>query len=137
MFGRHKVVAQGEHREQGRIAGFVAEIVAELAACQLGTRRRLGGHEARLPSFENVVAHKREGDAAEVRASAEAGNHYVGVLSRQRHLLFGLEADDGLVECDVAQNGTERIFAVGSFARQLDGLGDCRAERALMVGMGG
>ena len=135
--GGCEVVSQCEHGQQGCVACFVAIVVAELSACQLGAGGGFGGDVACLSAVEDGVAHEGEGDAAEIGASAEAGDDHVGVFAGQGHLFFGFEADDGLVQGDVAQDGAEGVFAVGGGAGQFDGFGDGGAQRALVVGVGG
>ena len=64
--GRHEVVSEGEHGQQGCVAGFVAKVILEHAACEFRARGRFGCDELRLLAVEDVVAHEGEGDAAEV-----------------------------------------------------------------------
>ena len=132
--GRHEVVAEGEHREERRVARLVAKVILEMPSCQFGARSRFGGHVAGFASFLDGVAHEGEADAAEVGAATEASDDDVGVFAGHFHLFFRFKADDGLVQGDVAHDGTERIFAVGGFACQFYGFRDGRAQRALVVG---
>ena len=85
---------------------------------------RLGSDEAGLLAVLDVVAHERIGNAGEVRAAAEAGDHDVGILAGQFHLLLGLETDDALVQADVVQHGAEGVLAVGGGDCKFDGLRD-------------
>lgn len=135
--GGPEVVAEGEHREQGSVAGFVAEVIFEDAACEFGARSGFGGDEAGFLGCAavEIVAHEGEGDAAEVGAAAEAGNHHVGIFAGHGHLFLGFEADDGLVESHVAEHRAEGVFTSGSCGGEFHGLGDGGAERALMVGI--
>ena len=131
--GRHEVVAEGEHREERRVARLVAVVVLEVSAGQFRAGCRFGRHVARLAPFLDGVAHEGEADAAEVGAAAEASDDDIGVFAGHFHLFFRLEADDGLVQGDVAHDGAERVFAVWCFARQFHGFRDGRAQRALVV----
>ena len=133
--GRGEVVAEGEHRQQRRVARLVAEVVTELSARQLRARRRLGGDKARFLPFEDIVAHERERDTPEIRPAAEAADHDVGILAGHLHLFLGLEADHRLVQRHMAQDRTQRIFAVRGAHRQLDRLGDGGTQRTLVVRM--
>ncbi len=81
------------------------------------------------------MPHERVGDSAEIRASAEAGHNDVRIFPGQLHLLLGLQSDDGLVQTDVVQYGSERVLAVRGADRQLDGLRDGASERTLIVGI--
>ena len=128
-------MSQGEHRQQRGIACLIAKVVLELAACQFRTRGGLGCNETGLLAFEDVVPHEGEGDAAEVGTTAKAANHHIGIFACHRHLLFCLQADNRLMQGDVAQHGAEGVFAVRRGACQFDGFGDCRTQRTLVVGV--
>ena len=128
--GGPEVVAEGEHREQGSVAGLVAEVIFEDTACEFGARSGFGGDEAGVlgGTSVEVVAHEREGDAAEVGAAAEAGDHHVGIFAGHGHLFLGFEADDSLVECYVAEHRAEGVFTSGSCGGEFYGFGDGGAE---------
>ena len=85
-------MTQCEHGQQGGVASLVAEVVAELAARELGARLGFCGHELCLLAVEDIVAHEGEGYASEVRAASETRYHHVGILARHLHLLFRFEA---------------------------------------------
>lgn len=125
---RTEVVAECEHGQQRGVAGFVAVVVSEDAACQFGARVRFGGDEAGMSFAGEIVAHKWETDSAKIRAAAEAGDYDVGIFAGLRHLFLGLQADDGLMEGYMAENGAEGVFAVGSGASQFNGFGNGCAE---------
>lgn len=88
-------------------------------------------------AFEDGVAHEWECDASEVGTASEAGNDHIGIFAGHLHLFFGFQADYSLVQSDVAQYGTECILTVGCGSCQLDGLGNGRAQRTLVVGVSG
>ena len=134
---RFEGVAEGVHRQERGGPGLVAEVIFELAAGELRAGIRLGRDEAGLLAVPDVVAHERIGDAGEIGAAAEAGDDDVRIFARQGHLLLGFQADDRLVEADMVQHGAEGVFAVRGAHRQLDGLGNGAAERALVVGVDG
>ena len=70
------------------------------------------------------MTHEWEGDATEVAAAAEAGNHHVGIFASHLHLLLSLQTDDGLVQTHVVQHRTECVFAVGCGGGEFDSLRD-------------
>ena len=133
--GGLEVVAQGVHGQQWRVAGLVAEVVAELSSGELGAAVGLCGDELGLLAVEQVVAHEGEGDASEVGASSEASDDDIGILAGHLHLLLGLKADDGLVQPHVVEHGAEGILTVGRGGGQLYGLGDGGAERSAVGGV--
>ena len=133
--GGVEVVSEGVHGQQGGVAAFVAEVVAELAAGEFGATLGLCSDVFGGPSIEDGVAHEGEGQAAEVGAATETGNDGVGVFAGHFHLLLGFKAYDGLVQRDVAEYGAEGVFAAGGGGGQLDGLTDGGAERAAVVGV--
>ena len=49
------------------------------------------------------MAHERETDAAEVGAASETADDDVRIFTRHFHLFLGFQADDGLMQGDVAQ----------------------------------
>ena len=117
-------MSEREHGQQRRIACLISKVILELAACQLRAGCRFRSDKTGLLSFQDIVTHEGEGDAAEVGTSAEATDHHIGILTCQLHLLLGFQTDDSLMQGDMAQDGTERVFAVGCHACQLDGFGD-------------
>ena len=130
-------MAEGVHGQERGHAGLVAEVILELAAGQLGAAGRFGGDEAGLLAVLDVVAHERIGDAGEVGAAAEAGDHDVGIFAGEGHLLLGLQADDGLVQAHVVEHGAQGVLAVRGGDGQLDRLGDGAAQGALVIGIHG
>ena len=121
-------MTQREHRQQGRVASLVAEVVAELAACELRTAVWLGSDELGVTLAAQVVAHEGEGNTAEVGTAAEAGNYHVGIFASHLHLLLCLQTDNGLMQAHVVEHGTERVLTVRSGGSQLNSLGDGGAE---------
>ena len=79
-----------------------------------------------------MIRHRQSG---KVRSAAGAGEDHVGLVVGQRHLLDGLEADDGLMQHDVVQYAAQRVLGVRVRGGDLDGLGDGDAQRAVGVGM--
>ena len=73
-------------------------------------------------AIEDVVAHEREGYAAEVAAASEACYHLVGVLVGHGHLLLCLQTYDGLVQGHVVEHRTEGVLAVRCGGGELHGL---------------
>ena len=134
---RLEAVAQGKHGKERGHAGLVAKVILEFSLGQLGAGVRFGRNEAGLLAVLDVVPHEREGQAAEVGAAAEAGNHDIRILAGQGHLLFGFQADDGLVQAHVVEHGAQGILAVRGAHGQFDGLGDGAAQGALVVGVAG
>lgn len=131
---RLEVMAEGVHRQERSVSGFVAEIVLELSAGQLRAGRRLGRDEAHLlRALLKLMAEERIGYSAEIRTSSEAGNDHVRLLSGELHLFFGLETDDGLMQADMIEHGTEGIFAIRGSSGQFDGLGDGTAQRTAVI----
>ncbi len=133
--GRHEVVAEGVHWEERGVACDISEVVLEYAVCEFRAACGFCGYETDFLSVFNCVAHEGERDSAEVGATAEAGDYYVGVFASHFHLFFSFEADDCLVECDVAEDGAECVFAVGCGHGEFYGFGYGGAERALVVGV--
>ena len=123
-----EVVAQGEHGQQRRIACLVAEVVAELTAGELRTAVGLGSNKFGVALAAQVVTHEGERNAAEVGTATEAADDNVGVFACHLHLLLSLETDNGLMESDVVEHGSEGVFAVGRSGCQLNGLADGGAE---------
>ena len=135
--GRLEGVAQGEHGQERGHAGLVAEVIFEFTLGQFGAGAGLGRDEAGLLAILDVVAHERKGQAAEVGAAAEAGNHDIRIFSSQGHLFLGFQADDRLVQAHVVQHGTQGVLAVGGVHGQLNGFGDGAAQGTLVVGVAG
>ena len=134
--GRFEVMAQGEHRQQRRVAGLVAKVVFKLATGEFRTAVRLCGDE--LCVFVRAVedvAHEGEGNAAEVGTATEAGDHLVGILPGHLHLLLSFQSDDGLMEGDMVQHRAQRVFTSRCGGGQLDGLRDRCTQGAGMVGV--
>ena len=50
------------------------------------------------------MTHEWEGDATEVAAAAEAGNHHVGIFASHLHLLLSLQSDDCLMQGHMAKH---------------------------------
>ena len=67
-----------------------------------------------------LVADEGIREAGEVRASSDAGDDHVRILPRHLHLLFGLQADDRLVEQDVVDDRAQRVLGVVMRGRILD-----------------
>ena len=132
-------MSQCVHRQQRCISGLIAEIIAELAAGELGTTRGLGGHEARMVFTRlagDFMAHERERDTAEIAATAETGDNHVGIFPGHLHLLLGLQTDNRLMESHMVQHRTQTVFTVGGGAGQLHGFGNSRPQRPLIIWMG-
>ena len=125
-----EVMTQGVHREQRGVTCLVAEVVAELAAGELRTAVGLGCDKLCGLAVLQVMTHEGEGDTAEVGTATEAADHDVGVFACHLHLLLGLQTDDGLMQTDVIQHGTEGVFTVRRGGGELYGLRDGSAERA-------
>ena len=102
---RDEAVAERVHLRDRSDADRVAEIVGVDAARERRARRGLRGDEtsARLPALE-LVADERIRQAGEVRATADAADHDVRVLTRHLHLLLRFEADHGLMEKHVVDD---------------------------------
>ena len=128
-------MADRVHREQGSQTRLVAEVILELAPRQFRAGSWFRRDEPRLLAILDVVTHERIRDAAEVGTAAEAGDDDIRILARQRHLLLRLQADDGLVQTDVIQHGTERVLAVRRRNGQFDGLRNRTAQGTLVVGI--
>jgi hypothetical protein len=80
------------------------------------------------------VRDERQGDPAEVRpAAAGADDDVRQPFAGQLELLLGFEADDGLVEQDVVEDGAERVVRVRPAGRVADRVADRRAERPGVV----
>lgn len=82
---------------------------------------RFGSHEACVALAGEIVAHERKCNAAKVGAATEACYHHIGIFAGHSHLLFRFQADDGLMQSDVAQYGAESVFAAGSGAGEFHG----------------
>ena len=78
------------------------------------------------------MPHKGKGQTAKVAAATKATYHHIGVFFGHSHLLFGFKSDDSLVQCNMVEHRTERVFAVGCGGSQLHGLADSRTKRPLM-----
>ena len=127
--GGLEVVTQCVHREQWGVTSLVAEVVAELTAGEFRTAVRLGCNELGVALTTQVVTHEGEGDTTEVGTTAEAADHDIRIFASHLHLLFGLQADDGLVETYVVQHGAERVFTVRCSGGELYSLRDSCTQR--------
>ena len=83
--GRREVVSQRVHRQERGVAGFIAEVVLELPACQFRARSRFGGHDADFFSFRQLVAQEKipyirtgQGKRGEILISRAALLEYLG-----------------------------------------------------------
>ena len=127
---RHEIVAQRVHGQQWGQPGGVAEVVAEQAAGQRRAGRRFGRDEPGLRLAAQHPARERERQPGEVRATANAADHHVRLVTGQFHLRDRLDADHGLVQQHVVEHRAQRVVGVLVLGRDLDGLGDGDAQRA-------
>src|SRR5439155_14867154 len=98
----------------------VAEVVDVLALGEARARLGLDGDDSevlRLP--RELLLEEREGEAAEVRAAADASDEDVGAVTGELELLLGLETDHRLVHEDMVQDGAERVLRVLPLSRLL------------------
>ena len=75
------------------------------------------------------MTHEREGEAAKVTTSAEAGDDHIGIFTSHLHLLLCLQSDDGLVESYVVEYRTQRIFTIRCCRCQFYSLRDSCTQR--------
>src|SRR5439155_15022184 len=116
--------------------GRVTEVVQVTPLGETRGRHRLDGDDARIRLPRQLVRDEREGEAAEVRAAADASDEDVGAFARELELLLGLETDDGLVHEDMVEHGPERILRVLARRRIFDRLRDREAEAAWQIRVG-
>ena len=128
-------MSQREHGDKRRVSGFVAKVILEDTAGELGAGGRLGRNDAEILPFFQLVAQEGEGDAREVRTATEAGDNHIGIFSGHFHLLFGFESDDRLMQHHMVEHTAQRIFAVGRLHGQFHGFGDGGSQTALVVGV--
>ena len=117
--GGLEVVAQRVHREQRGVTSLVAEVVAELTACEFRTAVGLGCDELCVTLTTQVVTHEGEGDTTEVTTATEATDHDIGIFACHLHLLFCFQTNDSLVQTYVVEHGAERVFTVRSGGGEL------------------
>ena len=87
-----------------------------------------------LPSRRRL-ADERERQPGEVRPSAGAADHDVGVVVRELELGLGFLTDHGLVHQHVIQDGAQGVLRVLAWSGGLDRLGDGNAEASRRVGV--
>src|SRR5439155_11908766 len=102
----------------------------------LDVRRRLTlrGDECEVLPVDRV-AQEREGEPTEVRTPAEARDDGVRVLTEDLELPLRLQADDRLMEEDVAEDGPEAVYRLLVSAGVLEPLGhrDPEGPRVLRI----
>ncbi len=136
---RDEVVAEGEHPKKRRQP---RDVPPEIVGIEPPLRQgRAGGGFHRddiglgmLPGY--LRPRKREREAGEVRAAADAPDHHIGGVGvHSRKLLLCLLADDRLVEADMVEDGTEGVVGVLVGGCVLDrlGYGDPEGARRIRV----
>ena len=125
---RDEAGTEGVHlRERGDFTG-VAEVVSKLASRQ---RRAGGGFDCDDPVVRfasQLLAHEGADETAKVGATAGAADDDVGFDVDLVERRLGLETDNGLMQEDLVQNGTEDITVAFLFDFRLDGFRDGAAE---------
>ena len=122
---RLEVVPERVHRQQGRVAGFIAVVVFKLTAREFRTTLRLCCYKLRV--FVGAVedmTHEGKGNAAKVAAAPEACDDLIGIFTCHLHLLLCLQADDCLMERHVVEHGSEGVLAARCRGSQFDRLRD-------------
>ena len=131
--GRHERVAQRVHLHEGRHLPCVAEVVFVPTLRHRGDGGRLDRDEARVRAPVDPFADRRVREAREVRSAADGTDHEVRGDVGQLELLLGLEADDGLVQEHVVQDGAEGIPCIRTRHGGLNRFRDRDAQGAGMA----
>ena len=120
---------QGVHHDQGGEAGGVPEVIGVGPLGQGGAGGGLHRDEADVLAFE-LVRHKGKAEAREIAAAAHAADEHIRLFPGQGQLLFGLQADDGLVQHHVVEDAPQGVVGVRVGGRVLHRLGDGHAQAA-------
>ena len=133
----HEVVAKGIHLDDGGHLAGIPIVVAVDATGQARRRLRLDRDDPVVRLAPQLLAQEREGQTREVGAATGAGHQDVRLVAGHRHLLHGLEPDDGLMHQHVVEHRPEGVLGVVPGGRVLDRLADGHAQRAGAIGRRG
>lgn len=111
--GRLEFAAKRVHLGQRRNLAGIAEIIGISAARHRWAGGRLHGDEIGVRFAGQPVLHKGCDQAAKVRATARAADDDIRVLVIERHGLFRLQADHGLVQEHLVEHRAEHIARAG------------------------
>ncbi len=125
----NEIVAEGVHIEQRGGLGHITKIIGQFAHGKRGTGGRLDTHKTDFLTVK-IVREVRGCKTGEVGTTATAADDDIRIISGNLHLLFGLKADNGLVENDMVEYGTEGVLGVFAGEGIFDGLGDGDAKRS-------
>ena len=105
----NEAAAQGVHPGQGRDPACVAEVIGVFASGQGGAGSRLHRHDTGIIFALELVGHEGGNEAAQVGPAAGAAHHDVRILPQLLHGQLGLQADDGLMEQHLIEDGAQHI----------------------------
>lgn len=111
--GRLEFAAKRVHLGQRRNLAGITEIIGISAARHRWAGGRLHGDEIGVRFAGQPVLHKGCDQAAKVRATARAADDDIRVLVIERHGLFRLQADHGLVQEHLVEHRAEHIARAG------------------------
>ena len=123
-----EVAAECVHLGERAYHTGVAEIVCVDTACEARAGGRLDSDDAVVRLAAELLAHERSDEAAEVGTAAGAADDHVGLDAVLVERCFGLETDDGLVQQDLIEDGSQNIAITGVGDRDFHGFGDRTAE---------
>ena len=127
--GRDEVAAEGVHLGKRAHHAGVAEVVGVDAACEARAGSRLNRDDPIVRLAAEFLAHEGSDEAAEVGTAAGAADDHVGFDAVFVERRLGLKTDDGLVQKDLIEYGSEHIAVAGIGDGDFHCFGDRAAVR--------
>mmetsp|Transcript_65118 Transcript_65118/g.115890 ORF Transcript_65118/g.115890 Transcript_65118/m.115890 type:complete len:324 (+) Transcript_65118:601-1572(+) len=125
---RDEVMAEGVHFDQWSHSCSVSKVIFVHTFGERWTRGGLTGANLGVHPSLQLLPQKGEGQPSEVGAATSAADNQVRRLPHLGQLLQGLLPDDGLVQEDVVQDGSQCVGRVLILGCNLDRLRDGNAE---------
>ena len=132
---RDEVAAQCVHLGERAYHSGVAEVVSVNAASEARAGSRLNCDDLIVRLAAELLAHERSDEAAEVGTAAGAADDHVGFDAVFVEGRLGLKTDDGLVQKDLIEYGSEHIAVAGIGDGDFHCFGDRAAEGSGCAGV--
>lgn len=126
--------AERVHFDERREVGGIAEVIGVGAAGEGGAGGGFDCDDAGFLASAESGTDEGEGDAGEVGSAAGATDDDIGVIIGHLELFDGFDADDGLVEQDVVEDGAQGVFGIFRLGGDFHGFRDGDTEAAGVVG---
>ena len=130
-----EVASQRVHLGQRAHHTGVAEVISVDAACETRAGSRLNCDDLIVRFAAELLAHEGSDEAAEVGTAAGAADDHVGLDAILVEGRLGLKTDDGLVQKDLIEDGSEHIAVAGIGNCDFHCFGDRAAEGSGCAGV--